>query len=163
MEWEELSDVPVWRDWRDCIDGAKTGRETSVLRFGRGCERLTERPSDRIENLVRKGTHFNGHGDYPSGTCTLNPPGIAHTLSSEEAREAHVQKDAVSPSFMRAIRFDRGRSVQTAADMAVDSSRQGNETQTVDGRYQAGLCALRYLPANPGASIASYFDKRQAR
>ena len=92
MEWEKIPDTPVWRKRLDCIDDAKTGRETSLVRMEPGSVLPAEQLSDRMEILVRNGTYSDEHGEYPAGTYILNPPGFKHTPSSKQGCELYVQK-----------------------------------------------------------------------
>ncbi len=83
MEWQASPSPTVWRKRLDLV-GGESGRVTSLVRYDPKSSFAEHDHPEGEEILVLKGTFSDEHGDYPTGTYLLNPPGFRHAPLSRK-------------------------------------------------------------------------------
>ena len=77
MKWQPSPSPTVWRKRLDLV-GGESSRVTSVVRYDAKSSFSVHDHPEGEEILVLKGIFSDEHGDYPTGTYLLNPPGFRH-------------------------------------------------------------------------------------
>ncbi len=83
MAWQPSPSPSVWRKRLDLFGGEQS-RVTSIVRYDPKSSFPEHGHPEGEEILVLDGVFSDEHGDYPTGTYLLNPPGFRHAPGSRK-------------------------------------------------------------------------------